>query len=102
MILVEHAGKRTLVVVLVLLDEELIIVLPIFLKDLPEKIMIVELLEFLRDGLRLAFVKSNIVYMGKDTIEVICLFADDEAKGKCSEEAIPVSSYLPVGVQSHI
>lgn len=102
MIFVEHAGKGTLVVVLVLFDEELIIILPVLFEDLFEEIMIVEWFELLRDGLGLAPVKSDIVDMGKDAPELICLFADDETKSKGPEEAIPISSYLPISIQSRI
>ena len=101
-IFVEHTGKRTFVVVLVLTDEELVIVLPILLEDLLEEIVVVELLEFLWNGLELAFVKSDKVEMREDAIELICLLAGDEAEGEGPEEAVAVSSYLPIGVQSRV
>lgn len=102
MILVEHTGKRTFVVVLVLPHKELIVILPIFFEDLLEEVMIVERFELLWNGFGLAFIKSNIIKMGEDAIEVICFFADDEAEGKSPEEAISISSYLSVSIQSCI
>lgn len=102
MIFIEHAGKRTFVVVFVLPHEELIVIFPIFFEDLLEEVMIVVRLELLWNGFGLAFVKSNIINMREDAIEVTCLFADNEAEGKSPEEAVSVSSYLSVGIQSCI
>lgn len=102
MIFVEHAGKRTFVIVFVLPNEKLIVILPIFFEYLFEEVVIVERFELLRNSIFFAFIKSNIIQIGEDAAEGISFFADNKAEGKSPKEAVSISSHLPVSIQSWI